>query len=393
MKPATLRKVAGMTLIELMIALLIGIILVLGLVQIFSASRTAYQLSEGVARVQENGRFAIDYLQRDVRMAGHFGCVNDQSHMLVDPSGLATTFAAVPTSAPANEALRFNISVQGFEANGTGPGAAVVLSAPAAGWGAPFAGSAIDAATVGNRVNGSDIIVLRYLMPEGVPITGVGGTPDLPSFQFDSSRWEVLRSGVTNPGLYGVADCLNATVFQASAASAGAITVAGTAPLNLSAFTQVYTPGQANLYRAESIIYYVGNNGNAGRSLYRVRYAAAPGVAGAYGNPEELVEGIENMQILYGFDRQTNTSLPPTGYIDNQSVALMGAASTPERWRRAGAVQIGLLAVSPNPAAAAEPQAGSLPVSQGVQFTPPVDGRFRSVYQTTIAVRNRLYGN
>ena len=99
------------------------------------------------------------------------------------------------------------------------------------------------------------------------------------------------------------------------------------------------------------------------------------------------------MQILYGFDRQTNTSLPPTGYIDNQSVALTGAASTPERWRRAGAVQVGLLAVSFYLFAALMPQAGNLPVSQGVQFTPPVDGRFRSVYQTTIAVRNRLYGN
>ena len=86
-----------MSLIELMIALAIGSLLVLGLVEVFSASRTAYQLSEGLARVQENGRFAMDYIQRDFRMAGHMGCVNDQSRFLPENaagtrSALASTF-------------------------------------------------------------------------------------------------------------------------------------------------------------------------------------------------------------------------------------------------------------------------------------------------------------
>jgi type IV pilus assembly protein PilW len=383
----------GLTLIEIMVALLIGTVLLVGLVQIFGASRTAYQLSEGLARVQENSRFAVDYLQRDIRMAGHFGCVNDQAHTQSNPSSLATTFAAVPTTTPPNEALRFNFSVQGFEANGTSPGNTITLTAPPAGWSAPFAGSAIDTATAGNRINGSDILVLRFLMPEGVPVTAIGGTPSAPSFTFDNSRWAVLRSGVDAPGLFGIADCLNATVFQASAASAGTVSMTGAAPLNVSAFTQVYAPGQANLYRAESVIYYVGNNANGGTSLYRVRYAATPAGAGAYGAPEELVEGIENMQLLYGFDRQTDPAVPPTGFIDNQSVALAGALSTPERWRRAGAIQVGLLAVSPNAASAPAPVGDDRPMSQGVFINAPADQRLRFVYQTTIALRNRLYGN
>lgn len=393
MKSFALRRPVGLTLIEIMIALLIGTVLLVGLVQIFGASRTAYQLSEGLARVQENSRFAIDYLQRDIRMAGHFGCVNDQAHTQSNPSSLATTFATVPTASPLNEALRFNISVQGFEANGTGPGTTISLSAPTAGWSAPFAGSAIDTATAGNRVSGSDILVLRFLMPEGVPVTAIGGTPSAPSFTFDNSRWTVLRSGVTNPGLFGVADCLNATVFQASAAAAGTVSITGTAPLNLSAFAQVYAPGQANLYRAESVIYYVGNNTNGGTSLYRVRYGAAPAGAGAYGAPEELVEGIENMQLLYGFDRQTDLTRAPTGFIDRQATALAGADSTPEGWRRAGAVQVGLLAVSPNAASAPAPVGDDRPMSQGVFIDAPADQQLRFVYQTTIALRNRLYGN
>ena len=53
------RRQAGLSLIELMIALLIGSILLIGLVQVFGASRTAYQLSEGMSRTQENARFAL----------------------------------------------------------------------------------------------------------------------------------------------------------------------------------------------------------------------------------------------------------------------------------------------------------------------------------------------
>ncbi|MBD4909085.1 prepilin-type N-terminal cleavage/methylation domain-containing protein, partial [Xanthomonas citri pv. citri] len=51
-------RMSGLSLIELMIALVIGLVLLLGVIQIFSASRTAAQLSEGASRAQENGRFA-----------------------------------------------------------------------------------------------------------------------------------------------------------------------------------------------------------------------------------------------------------------------------------------------------------------------------------------------
>lgn len=75
-------RAAGLSLIEMMIALVIGLVLLLGVIQVFSASRTAFQLSEGASRAQENARFALDFLARDIRMAGHFGCVNDQAHFV-----------------------------------------------------------------------------------------------------------------------------------------------------------------------------------------------------------------------------------------------------------------------------------------------------------------------
>ncbi|WP_268629813.1 PilW family protein, partial [Escherichia coli] len=115
----------------------------------------AYQLSEGLARVQENSRFAMDTLQRELRMAGHFGCVNDQAH---DPQGtLATTFAA-----GGHPALDFARSIQGYEATNTKPGDTVTLAATPSTGGNKYSPALPSefAAAIKNRVDGSDIVAL-----------------------------------------------------------------------------------------------------------------------------------------------------------------------------------------------------------------------------------------
>jgi prepilin-type N-terminal cleavage/methylation domain-containing protein len=61
----------GFSLIELMISLTLGL-LVLGMVlTVYLSSMNAYLFQNGVLRVQENGRFAVDVLSRTVRMAGY----------------------------------------------------------------------------------------------------------------------------------------------------------------------------------------------------------------------------------------------------------------------------------------------------------------------------------
>ena len=139
------------------------------------------------------------------------------------------------------------------------------------------------------------------------------------------------------------------------------------------------------LYRAESIAYYVSENGQGVPALYRARYDGVSYV------PEELVEGIESLQLVFGMDRNNNLAAgPPTGYIDRLSVANGGWGAVD--WRGTGLVQVGLLARSPSRAAAEQaPERDVL----GVRFTPPAadDGMYRAGYETTIALRNRLYGN
>lgn len=389
----TLRQ-KGVSLIELMIAMAIGVVLLLGLVQVFGASRTAYQLSEGLARVQENGRFAVDYLQRDIRMAGHMGCVNDQARFRAPTIGLKSLFVAPVTNLAAGDyRARFDVAVQAYEANGTAPGNTVSLAAPATGW-TPN----LPADLVGlGALPGSDVIVLRYFSPEGVPVTNLvpGATATI---SFDPTRADVLRTGgVANPGLFAIADCLNATVFQAGSTSnlnAGTVVV-GSGGLNASSFaTERYLPGQSSLYRAESAAYYIANNPAGNPALFRTRFTSVPGGAWTT-QTEELVEGIENMQLLYGQDRQTNAALPPSGYIDNFATAnnlvLVGTAD--ETWRRVGMVKVGLLARSPDRAAATQAIAAGALSADGVTFTAPNDARFRTVYESSIALRNRLYGN
>lgn len=385
----------GLTLIELMIALLIGTLLIGGVFQVFSGTRAASRLSEGLARVQENGRFAMDYLQRDIRIVGHFGCVNDQALVRKTPSQLQTTFGAA-----AHPSLDFGVSIQGYEAAGTAPDAVNVSlsSGAAAANGFQPALPAEYKAAMDNAVAGSDVIVMRYLAPEGVPLTVTPADPANPVLQFDASRWDVLRSGVNNPGVFGVADCTGTTIFQAQSVvpGTGTITV-GAAPNNATSVAQVFTSGQATVYRAESIAYYVGTNASGGRSLYRLRFSYVPNSNNPVANKEELVEGVENMQLLYGQDRELDPAEPPTGYIDRQYTAAQvesnKVATVADAWRRVGAVQLGLVVSSPDKASAEQASDIHKLNALGVTFIAPDDGRFRSVYQNTVALRNRLYGN
>ena len=57
------RREAGLTLIELMVAMLIGIFLALGSVTVFTQSRSSYRTSDGQARLQENLRFVMDTIE------------------------------------------------------------------------------------------------------------------------------------------------------------------------------------------------------------------------------------------------------------------------------------------------------------------------------------------
>lgn len=384
MTPVGMRTSRGLSLIEIMIALAIGSLLLLGLLQVFSASRTAYQLSEGMARAQENARFGMEYLQRDIRMAGHYGCVNDQSH-LQSPGALQSHFTAANGG---TIGIDFPVSVRGYDATGTAPGAVLNLGAPGAGW-TPSLPAAISALA---PAAGSDVIELRFLSNEGAPVTVISNPSAAETaITVQAGRWASLTNdGVANPVMFGIADCSYVDVFPASAVNAATRTV--TVPVGINRYTP-QPSGQTMLYRADSLVYYVAPGASGNPALWRARSAANGTYPAA--NREELVEGIDNVQLMYGLDRVTDLSLsPPSGYIEFNAPAST-ITNTPLQWRRTGLVQVGLLASSTDPAAAAP--AASAPQRRralGVEFAPAAgDTRFFAAYEATVALRNRLYGN
>lgn len=387
---------AGFSLVEMMIALVLGTLLMMGLVQVFAASRAAYATSEGMARTQENGRFAMEYLQQDLRMGGHFGCTGDQNRLLTNIDQFTLTYANARTIAGYNAEpwpLRFHISLQAYEAASSAPGGALTLLATPAVAGAAGGGNwspALPADLAAQAVRGSDVIVLRYVMPETVPVVNVTATA-APTVTFDGTRWPVLAAGVDTPGLFAITDCAGVTVFAGSRTGNNIISTIGAGDIG---FQTLYTAGRADLHRAESVAYFVGIGASGEPALFRCRTTTSAATCPA-ANAEELVEGVENMQFMFGMNL-TNAAGKPTGYVQTvRTAAQLGdpavSAVSQTNWRLVGAVQIGMVVRSPGRANA---ETRSLPFSTlGLAVTPPADQRTRASYENTIAIRNRLFGN
>ena len=84
------KAVRGFTLVELMIALTLGLLIVAGVTSLFIGMRASYSFQEGLSRVQENGRFAVQHLSHELRMSGFAGCSNNIVNWL-NPAGTGYT--------------------------------------------------------------------------------------------------------------------------------------------------------------------------------------------------------------------------------------------------------------------------------------------------------------
>ncbi len=66
-----LKPQKGITLVEILVALAVGILLTAGMIQIFVSNRQAYRVQDGVSRLQENGRFAMTFMRQYISLAGY----------------------------------------------------------------------------------------------------------------------------------------------------------------------------------------------------------------------------------------------------------------------------------------------------------------------------------
>lgn len=72
---------AGLSIVELLVALVISMLLMTGVVQVFLASKQTYASNEAASRLQENGRFALEFIAQSARHAGYVEAAN----ITVDP--------------------------------------------------------------------------------------------------------------------------------------------------------------------------------------------------------------------------------------------------------------------------------------------------------------------
>jgi type IV pilus assembly protein PilW len=83
------RRVRGFGLIELMVALALGLIVVLGVAQIFISAKNTYVSQNASASMQEDARFVLSKMLQEIRMVGMFGCLGS-----ITDSSSASDFAA-----------------------------------------------------------------------------------------------------------------------------------------------------------------------------------------------------------------------------------------------------------------------------------------------------------
>ncbi|OEC38817.1 hypothetical protein A7D27_20585 [Pseudomonas sp. 1D4] len=67
----TLQRQRGLSLVELMIGLTLGLILLLGIIQVFISSKQTFATNDAMAKLQENGRFALEFITQSARQAGY----------------------------------------------------------------------------------------------------------------------------------------------------------------------------------------------------------------------------------------------------------------------------------------------------------------------------------
>ncbi|TAL97563.1 MAG: prepilin-type N-terminal cleavage/methylation domain-containing protein [Rhodanobacter sp.] len=355
----------GVTLIELMVAMVLGLLVAAGIVTVFSSTSSSNKAQAQLAGLQEEGRFAITRLGTDLRMANGLYCNNSGGAAAVSSSGslldhirapkvyarkligavgavsgafgdVTTAWGgAYPAAPTAPYSMPSFLFMRGYECTLTGcnPLDPTVAGLPAMG------------TTNGARVKGADVLTVRYVNPSrGWAIGGTGSslatsgtTGTVASITLNPQTGEPPSTDVSNGDLFMLADCSNAQIFPATASTSIITKITPIANA-----TDGFGVGAANLPTAQlaasapmvfdvntdfqTVTYYlklvsVNNDGNApftGALVRRVNGGKSIGARG--GSEDELVRGVERLDFRYGVeDASGNTSFLSAADVDSST--------------------------------------------------------------------------
>ena len=346
-------KQSGLSLIEVLVAMVISVFLLGGIVQVYVGNKSAYNFSDANARIQENGRFALDTMTTDLRMAGFWGCTSLQD----DKNGDGDLSDENPhiqnhlnDASPNFVNAKHNFLAQPF----------------------------IDA-TVNDGLNGSDSLTVFGARPGQSPFIGNLVSPGAADLQ-------VAPNSLFRPGdVVLITNCFTADIFEVSAVSpdgsslshntAATTDTPGNVNLNnpcppgahclLDKNDRPYTPSNSAAYSLQTITYEVALNDDNEPALFRTVNN---------GNPEELIEGIEQMQVMFGVD--TDDDGTPNQYLTSDAVADLNQVTT---------VRVFLVVRSDIDFVLDDNQTYTV---NGLNILAP-DRRLRQVFSSTIALRNK----
>lgn len=244
----------GLSMVELLVALAIGSLLIVGAVFVYSQSRNTHALNETVARLQENARFILAVLEPDIQLAGNYGYSNIPSDIRFSDNTAVTDmeqaddkFTAAPTAAHdcgKNFSLDLQATVQGVEKG-------------------YLAGVATGCEAIGTPVADADTLVIRRASTDA---------------QVASDKKLQILANRLSP--------TNQVLFSASAVPGG-VTKAGFLEVR-DIITNVYYVSQ-------------DSDGRAGFPSLRRKWLGMDGTTLKI-NDEEIMAGVEDFQVQFGID-------------------------------------------------------------------------------------------
>jgi type IV pilus assembly protein PilW len=292
-----------------------------------------------MSRLQENARFALEILIRDLRMAGYAGCSDSIASLENDITGAGDD----------DSILSFVNGLEGSEA--------------AAAW------KPSDGAIGVVAVAGTDAVTVRFLEPLSVNLGADMAAVDDP-------LTVNAVTGFVAGDLIAVSDCDSSDIMEATEVTvsggvetikhATGVSTAGSPGNADDSLSKLYGT-TAELMRFVTRRYYIGNGANG------------PGLmmAQGYGAAQELIEGVESMQILYGED--TTADQVVDAFVNAASVA---------NWDNVIAVRVALLLRTVEEGQHNEVDTDTYNLL-GTTVNPTDDRRRRRTFSATIQIRNR----
>ncbi|WP_019590465.1 MULTISPECIES: PilW family protein [unclassified Thioalkalivibrio] len=340
--PAVVSSVRGLTLVELMVAILLGLLLTAGVINVFIGTQQTNRTQEAMSSVQETGRFALDVIARDAREAGYGGCPGSVNNLL-------------------------NTASADYDPDLHEPGAGFI-NADEPDNPSPERGDILTVSSMGSVGGG--------------PFEAEGGTQQ--EFQLSEGDPTQVSQGqillIADPST-GVCEQFQNVEAQQGEIDRGPGQDEDVDPGNIEV-DYVDFNGPIDIFALSRRSYYVGQSPDGETySLYR-RTTTSDGDGNPVHETVEIVAGVYDMSVEYGLDTNDN------GHVDEFEWASdMGTGD----WENAVAVRVHLLVYNGQADNVVDQarQEHFFPTSGGNLFNAP-DRRLYQTFSTTVGARNLL---